>query len=454
MRSITLKLILSFLIISLIAISLMAFFSRQAVFRRFDTLLFDQARSTFSTRLLEYYQSTGSLEAAAQSIRETREGIIPAPPEAFTPHDNFAARFAVVDPEGKVIIPAGSFRTGEVVTGKSFSQGTVLEVDGKEIGRVLNPGLPIERSMEQERFLEQTSTVLLYTAIGAVAASVLLSLLLAYTFTRPLREMTTATQEMAAGKLGQQVPVRSQDEIGQLAQSFNRMSQDLANATRLRKQMTADIAHDLRSPLTVITGYLESMTDGVLKPTPERLKLIHTEATHLQRLVEDLRTLSLADAGELSMTRLAQPLQPLLEQTAAIYAQQASQKQIDLQVDIEPDLPAPRVDPDRMMQVLGNLVGNALRHTPKGGEIILSASRAGNSIRVTVRDTGEGISPDDLPHVFDRFYRGDSARYAGEGESGLGLAIARSIVEMHGDRISVESEPGKGAAFHIDLKIG
>lgn len=453
MRSITLKLILSFLIISLIAISLMAFFSRQAVFRRFDTLLFDQAKSVFSARLLEYYQSSGSLEIAAQHIRGSREGLGPAPSEEFIPRENFANRFAVVDPEGSVILPAGPFRSGEIVTGQSFDQGTVLEVDGQEIGRVLNPGLPIERSMEQERFLKQTSTVLLYTAIGAVAASVLLSLLLAYTFTRPLREMTTATQEVAAGKLGQQVPVRSQDEIGQLAQSFNRMSSDLANATRLRKQMTADIAHDLRSPLTVITGYLESMADGVLKPSPERLKLIHAEATHLQRLVEDLRTLSLADAGELSMTRLTQPLQPLLEQTAAIYAQQAGQKQINLQIDIEPDLPAPRVDPDRMMQVLGNLVGNALRHTPAGGRIILSASRAGEGVRVTVRDTGEGISPQDLPHVFDRFYRGDSARYAGEGESGLGLAIARSIVEMHGGRLTAESEPGSGAAFHIDLEV-
>jgi len=454
MRSITLKLILSFLIISLIAISLMAFFSRQAVFRRFDTLLFDQAKSVFSARLLEYYQSSGSLEIAAQHIRGSREGLGPAPSEEFIPRENFANRFAVVDPEGSVILPAGPFRSGEIVTGQSFDQGTVLKVDGQEIGRVLNPGLPIERSMEQERFLKQTSTVLLYTAIGAVAASVLLSLLLAYTFTRPLREMTTATQEVAAGKLGQQVPVRSQDEIGQLAQSFNRMSSDLANATRLRKQMTADIAHDLRSPLTVITGYLESMADGVLKPSPERLKLIHAEATHLQRLVEDLRTLSLADAGELSMTRLTQPLQPLLEQTAAMYAHQAGQKQINLQIDIEPDLPAPRVDPDRMMQVLGNLVGNALRHTPAGGRIILSASRAGEGVRVTVRDTGEGISPQDLPHVFDRFYRGDSARYAGEGESGLGLAITRSIVEMHGGQISVESKPGKGAAFHIDLEIG
>lgn len=450
MRSITLKLILSFLLISLIAIALVAFFSRQAVIRRFDNLLFDQARAAFSTRFLEYYQSTGSLEAAAQHLRESR-AVPPEPPEDFTPRENFVNRFAVADPAGVVVLSAGHFRAGEVVTGQAFEEGTPLEVDGVVIGRVLNPGLPIERSLEQQRFLEQTSTVLFYTAIGAVIASVLLSLLLAYTFTRPLREMTTATQEMADGKLGQQVPVRSQDEIGQLAQSFNRMSRDLANATRLRKQMTADIAHDLRSPLTVITGYLESMADGVLKPTPERLKLIHTEATHLQRLVEDLRTLSLADAGELSMTRLTQPLRPLLEQTTAMYAHQAGQKHINLQVDLEPDLPAPRVDPDRMMQVLGNLVGNALRHTPEGGQITLSAGRTPQGVRITVRDTGEGISPDDLPHVFDRFYRGDSARYAGEGESGLGLAIARSIVEMHGGRLTAESEPGSGAAFHIDL---
>ncbi len=266
MRSITLKLILSFLIISLIAIGLMAFFSRQAVVRRFDTLLFDQAKSNFSDKILEYYQTTGSLEAVAQSIRETRDVMIPAPPDNLNPRDNFYNRFAVANPRGKVIIPAGTFKSGDIVRGKPFNEGTQLLLDGVEIGRILDPGVPIERSKEQERFLEQTSTVLVNTAIGAIAASVLLSLLLAYTFTRSLREMTAATQEMAAGKLGQQVPIRSQDEIGQLAQSFNRMSQDLADATQLRKQMTADIAHDLRSPLTVIAGYLESRPKASSNP--------------------------------------------------------------------------------------------------------------------------------------------------------------------------------------------
>ena len=287
MRSITLKLILSFLIITLIAISLMAYFSRRAVVSRFDTLLFEQAKTSFSERLLEGYQTTGSLEAAAKLFQAPRANF-PNLPDNATPRENFISRFAVVDPQGKVVISTGPFKMDQIVTGKPFEDGTQLISDGVEIGRILDPGLPIERSKEQERFLEQTSSVLVNTAIGAIAASVVLSLLLAYTFTRPLREMTAATQEMASGKLGQQVPVRSQDEIGQLAQSFNLMSRDLSNATQLRKQMTADIAHDLRSPLTVITGYLESMADGVLKPTPERLNLIHTEATHLQRLVEDL----------------------------------------------------------------------------------------------------------------------------------------------------------------------
>src|ERR1035437_10329397 len=212
--------------------------------------------------------------------------------------------------------------------------------------------------------------------------------------------------------------------------------------------MTADIAHDLRSPLTVIGGYVESVRDGVLKPTPERLDTIHAEVQHLQRLVEDLRTLSQADAGELRLNRV--PVSPLalLEQMAKSYNQLAARKKVALDVQAQADLPEILLDPDRMAQVFGNLISNSLRYTPEGGQILLAAGQEKDSLAFSVQDTGQGISAEALPHIFDRFYRADPARAQGS-ESGLGLAIARSIVEAHGGSISAESELGKGTKIRV-----
>jgi signal transduction histidine kinase len=259
---------------------------------------------------------------------------------------------------------------------------------------------------------------------------------------------------MATGELEQQVVVRSRDELGELAAAFNQMSADLARASELRRQMTADIAHDLRTPLTVITGYLESLRDGVLQPSPARFDTIYNEAQQLQRLVEDLRTLSLADAGELPLNRQLVSPQELLEGLVAAYKHQAERQSIALHWQAEPGLPAINVDADRMMQVLSNLVSNALRYTPAGGQIALTAAQRGAGVQLTVQDNGAGIAREALPHIFERFYRGDPARQQHDGESGLGLAIARSIVEAQGGTIAVQSALGAGTTFTIMLPGG
>lgn len=229
------------------------------------------------------------------------------------------------------------------------------------------------------------------------------------------------------------------------------MSAELARVNALRRQMTADIAHDLRTPLTVIRGYLEAMTDGALTPSPERLAAIRGEVTILHHLIEDLRTLSLADAGELRLER--QPIQPaaLLADVREAFALQAEARGVTLEVDAAPNLPPVMVDPLRMTQVFGNLVSNALRHTPSGGRVTLRAASAGPGVEFTVADTGEGIPPEQLAHVFERFYRGEASRQQREGESGLGLAIVRSLVEAHGGVIRAESTPGHGTRMTITL---
>jgi two-component system sensor histidine kinase BaeS len=283
--------------------------------------------------------------------------------------------------------------------------------------------------------------------------ALLLGLLLARTLTRPVAALTEATRAMAAGDLHQVVDVQSRDEIGELAQSFNHMSADLARASTLRKQMTADLAHDLRTPLSILSGYTEGLQEERLNGSPAIFAIMHDEVQHLQRLVDDLRTLSLADAGELPLNlRLVDPA-ALVERTALSHYITAQERGVEIRVDAVANLPSVHVDTDRMAQVLNNLVGNALTHTA-AGTIHLTARTQNGSVALAVQDAGAGIAAEDLPFVFDRLYRGDKARQRSrEGSSGLGLAIAKAIVEAHGGTITVDSAPGQGSTFTVILPV-
>jgi signal transduction histidine kinase len=283
--------------------------------------------------------------------------------------------------------------------------------------------------------------------------ALVLGLLLARTLTLPLRALTRASQGIARGELEQQVKVTSQDEIGQLARAFNRMSLEVARVNLLRKQMTADIAHDLRTPLTVIAGYIESMRDGVLAPTTERLALIYAEIERLQTMVGDLRMLSQADAGELALNPQSVSPAALLERSATLFQHKAEQQGVTLSVAAPADVPDILVDEARLMQVLDNLLSNALRFTPAGGKIRLAARAEKDRLILTVKDTGSGIAPEELPSIFDRFYRAEKSRHAEAGESGLGLAIVKALVEVHGGRVWAESPPGEGATIFLEFPI-
>ncbi len=291
-------------------------------------------------------------------------------------------------------------------------------------------------------------------AIGvALLVALVIGYLLTRTLTRPLKALTSAAQNIASGQLEQQVEVKSKDEIGQLADSFNRMSQEVVRVNQMRRQMTADIAHDLRTPLTVIAGYIESMRDGVLKVTPERLDLIYSEIERLQILVGDLRMLSQADSGELPLH--IQKLSPryLLKRATELFQHHADQQKVTLRMKAAEDLPKISVDEDRMMQVLDNLVSNALRYTPSGGRITLAAQKRDQEVEITIQDNGSGIPSAELPQIFDRFHRADKSRHSENGESGLGLAIVKALVESHHGRVWADSTPGKGTTIHIALPI-
>lgn len=460
MRSLKLKLTLAFLFISLISVAILAAVVGQTNTSEFNRFVTDQMRSDFVAQAAQHYQNTGSwagLSAATRRTDPAQRTSPPAPEPAATPPSfAFSIRrdyfFVLADTDGSVVVSAGNYRVGDRIAANELAQGEPVTVDGKVVGTVLTVTPPPSRDPREEAYLIRTTQGLLLAAAGTMIIGLLLGLVLANTLSRPIRELTEATRAMSKGELGRQVAVRSNDELGDLATAFNQMSSDLAKATALRRQMTADIAHDLRTPLTVMTGYLESLRDGVLKPSPARFQVMYDESRHLQRLVEDLRTLSLADAGELPLTREMVAPASLLQRHAEAFKHRAGQKGVSITVAAEPGLPLVNVDPERFAQVMGNLVSNALRYTPSGGAIRLEAARGDGTVVVTVRDNGAGIATESLSHVFERFYRGDSARH--EDESGLGLAIAKSLVEAHGGAIAVTSRPGEGTTFTITLPAG
>jgi signal transduction histidine kinase len=448
MRSLTAKLTLAFLFVSVIGVVLVAIFVSWQTQREFDRFVLSRYQLDLLDELTAYYQRSGSWDEISNIAvrspfrgRGGGPGTIPAP-------------LTLVDNSGTVIYGGAGHQAGQIMSDSDLRSAAPVEVNGSEVGWVFFADSDIPGSAPPEspasQFLERLNQAAVLGALGAIFVALLLGTILARTISRPVREVTKATQLVAGGDLGYQVPVRTRDEIGELAASFNRMSADLAQSNRQRQQMTADIAHDLRTPLSVILGYIEALNSGKLQPTSETFEIMYSKGQHLQHLIEDLRILALVDAGELLLTRRAVDPKILLEHTALAHMIQAQEKGIKIRVEVNDGTAEFEVDSERMSQVLGNLVSNALRYTPEGGEIVLTARGDEKESVLEVRDNGAGIASEELPHIFDRFYRSDNSRRQ-SGESGLGLAIAKSIITAHGGTISVSSTLGEGTTFKIRI---
>jgi two-component system sensor histidine kinase BaeS len=286
-------------------------------------------------------------------------------------------------------------------------------------------------------------------AAGLVlAVTVAVTAVVAVRLSRPLRALTEAAQ--APPELHVRVPVTTRDETGILAEAFNDLSERRERLEAQRKAMVSDIAHELRSPLTNIRGWLEVVRDGVVDPDPALLDSLHEEALVLQRVIDDLQDLAAADAGTLRLHREPVPAGDLLDQVAAAHRVAADAAGVALRTEADAGAWL-EADPVRMRQALGNLVSNALRHTPDGGTVTLAARRDGDDVLLSVTDTGTGIAPEDLPHVFERFWRAEKSRSRRTGGSGLGLPIVRHLVAAHGGTAEAASEPGRGALFTLRL---
>jgi two-component system OmpR family sensor kinase/two-component system sensor histidine kinase BaeS len=365
-----------------------------------------------------------------------------------------SSRILLADAGGVIVADSAQQQLGELLDPSMVAAGTPIQVDGKTVGTLAVEGnhmnTPLDPAAQQ--FLSDFNRSLLLAGLVAGIIALGLGFVLFRQITAPLNSLAKASEKIAAGDLSARAVVAGNDEIAQVARSFNAMADKLASSETARRNMLADIAHELRNPIGIISSHLEAMIDGVFPTDKEELVSLHDETILLARLVGDVRELALADAGQVELHRAPTDMRALIEASVTAFQPLAQESDITIVARLS-NVPELNVDAQRIEQILRNLLSNALRFTPPHGSVALSLGQDGNDVRIEVRDTGTGISPEALPHVFERFWRADKARTRSQGGTGLGLAIAKQWVEAHGGKIGVESQLGQGSTFWFTLPI-
>jgi len=361
----------------------------------------------------------------------------------------------VTDVDGMVIADSQGERLGESYNGESAGRPLKTLFEGEHVGTLylehdpaVEPYLP-----PLQELTESMNRFLLMGGLLAIGLALVLTFVLSRRVSSPIQALAVTAGQLGRGDLSQRAQLKEKGEIGELARAFNSMATNLEQAEQLRRNLVADVAHELRTPLSNIQGYLEAIRDQVMEPNAATIRALSEEAALLARLVDELQELSLAEAGELKLVYQAEDIITLIKQTASPWEAQAATKQISLSLDLPDKLPSVNVDWQRISQVLHNLLENAVAHTGGGGRITIGAAGKGDRVEVWVADTGEGIPAEDLPNVFERFYRVDKSRARATGGSGLGLTIAKRLVEAHGGQIEAQSKLGQGSRFSFTLPV-
>jgi two-component system OmpR family sensor kinase/two-component system sensor histidine kinase BaeS len=426
----------------------------------------------------DYYGSTGSwigVEAVVASLPASDMSPVHGPGHGRGPMmgmmQSWDGRLLLAAADGRIVFDSAGGDVGLALDAADLMRGTPIISRGQRVGTLVLSQAGVDSGPALE-FLGALNRGILLAAVAAGFMALVLGTVFVRQITAPLHRLQSVANAIASGDLSQRVAVSSQDDLGDVASSFNQMAESLERNETLRRHMMADIAHELRTPLTVMQGQVEALLDGVFPLELEHLTPIHDQTILLSRLVTDLRDLALAEAGNLKLERRPTDLGELAQRVAAAVEPAAAEKDIRLVVEVTPGLPAVSADADRLRQVFHNLLSNALRHTPAGGkiEVVVDGIADSGSVRpvavehgaspgpfdwlgATVTDTGSGIAPADLPYVFDRFYRAESGRSGEDSGSGLGLTIARSIIEAHGGRIWAASQPGQGSRITFSVPV-
>ncbi len=462
-RSLSRKVIFSYLAVSLITVLVVSALIGVTSGQSLMTLVMEQQTAMLTESVQNYYSNHGNLDQFFDTYITTGPQQLqpeipqepdnrPVEPDEFPRRTDFRGVLGLVDAQNNAVIPFREFQIGDTVSSDILKDSIPVEVDGAVIAYVIpDTSHQFSLSAEEALFLHRTNLAIGLAALAGILVSVVIGIIFSRRLLKPIKRLTEASKGLAKGDLKQQVPVTSEDELGLLTTTFNQMSADLVQADEERKRMTADITHDLSTPLQIISGYIEMLEGGEVTLTPERIDILKTEIGHLRRLVGDMTTLTQIETGGFEIS--PQPIQPglLMQETYAIYQPIAAKQGVEIQLDIAKNAPQILVDEGRILQVLKNFMENALRYTNEGGKILLKVL-VSDQVELHVSDTGAGIDPEDLPYVFDRFYRADKARSTNVGKMGLGLAICKALVTEHGGEISVESA-GKGMGTTMVIKF-
>ncbi len=367
----------------------------------------------------------------------------------------YGKRILVTDNEGTVVADSEETLMGSAYTDTSTGQPMRPMMGRKNVGTLhISEGeaLDINRAALQITY-GTIGRFFLWAGLLAVAIALLLTSVLSRRILAPVKALGNAAREYGKGNFSRRVESKGKGEVGELARSFNSMAENLEHAERLRRDMVADVAHELRTPLSNLTGYLEAIDDGIIKSDKKTISSLNEEASTLSRLIDDLQELSLADAGELKLITRPEDISGLITETVTALQGKATAKGLTISADLPDGLPEVNIDSHRIRQVLHNLLVNAVAHTGKKGRITVTARHEDDTIFISITDTGEGIPAEDLPVIFERFYRVDKSRARATGGSGLGLTITKRLVEAHGGTINVESQPGQGSTFTFTLPV-
>ena len=458
-RSLKTKLILSFIAVALLTVVIVSLVLSLTSGQSLMNLVREQQTAQLAESVEAYYASEGSLDGF---FKYYLQPAIQRPdmqqPGGFDQPGDFSkirGIYGLVDASYRAVMPTFEFRLGDIVPTERIKDAIAVEVNGETVAWIIqDTKFEFNLNPEEELFLKRTNLAIGLAAGAGALAAVGIGYILATSLVKPIMRLTNASKALSKGNLEQQVPVTSQDELGQLTATFNQMSTELYNADQQRKRLTADITHDLSTPLQIISGYMEMLADKEVTLTPQRIEIIKTEIDHLRRLVSDLTTLSQVDASGLEIQLTDVKPSDLLQRVYETYQPIAARQGVTLVLDAPGNVPDIRVDEGRMQQVIKNLLENALRYTPQGGRITLSACQ-NERMELHVVDTGAGIDPEDLPFVFDRFYRADRSRNGNAGKMGLGLAICKALVNAQGGEISAYSEgKDKGTDMAIRFEAG